>query len=231
MLGLQRIRGRDERGQVGIFALLAIIGMLIPMMVAGWGLSQWLAVRSRVQAVADAAALAAAETATPYMNFKVSYEDQQCQEVPVKRPWGTVEQPLCRPGPTETTTIQEPAWDVGPGQTGWMQAVGCVAMAPYQGTGRVCLSAQPQGVSHWAYRDQGSSPYSPMAAEAAQYYIDQNMLPASIAGISTENGGAGQVEIIIKATVRDSPLALWHGGPVTVQAVAVADPRFSGTPS
>ena len=105
-----RHRLRDTRGQAALFALLAIIGMLIPMLVGGWGLVQWLSDRARAQAAADAAALAAASTATPVTNVAVTYRDQQCGFVSWHWSWGWGETWQCSSGPVQQTTVQVRLW-------------------------------------------------------------------------------------------------------------------------
>jgi len=230
-----RHRLRDTRGQAALFALLAIIGMLIPMLVGGWGLVQWLSDRARAQAAADAAALAAASTATPVTNVAVTYRDQQCGFVSWHWSWGWGETWQCSSGPVQQTTVQVRVGSAASGSLPlWAQEAGCVALASqnYRQTGRVCLSKRQRGVAYWTYPDQGSTPYSPEAAAAAQQYLDANLrAPFAITGFATENGGAGQIQIFLRVKAPGDPLALWQHGPLVVDVSASAVPQYrSGTP-
>lgn len=95
------------------------------------------------------------------------------------------------------------------------------------GGGRICLSARSQGAAYWIYPDQGSEPYSPSAAEAAQHYLQANLRGQfAITGFATENGGPGTAQISLRVTVPGSPLVLWRRGPVVVDVFAAADPRY-----
>jgi hypothetical protein len=228
---LLKARFRDERGQVLAWAVLLLF-VLVPVFLGyGWGLPQFLAARAQAQSAVDAAVGTAAQQAVPVLTLDVAYYDLNCVQ-------DSTGDTACAQGPTRHAQVQVQGLGFDEGSPpAWQTAAGCTLTQAQVGqggipqSGRVCESWTLVGQPSWTYPDQGpGEPYSGLAADAAQQYLDTGMggLPHQVDAFSTATDGSGTASML--ATVTDipgDPLRGLLGSRVTLTVAAQAQPRLA----
>ena len=163
-------RLRADRGQVAPLAVVLLCGVLTVLFVGLLGLGEGRIGVSALQASADAAASAAADTARRVETAMVSYRDVLC--VQHVGHGGRVSYP-CFPRPTQTVLLSGPASELqGGSPPGWALQAGCSmaepATARAAGTYGPYCRGERVGAQTWAFSQN-------TADIAAQDVMDANM--------------------------------------------------------
>ena len=230
-----RARLRDETGQALVWGIIVVLFVAAPLAVLALGDSELGVVRSQAQTAADAATLAAVDTAQPAESVSVQYDTSTC--VPPNTGNNNTSTPQCSwSGPTNTTVSGslQSLFGASGAMPGWASLAGCTAMAGHVPSmpwaGRACVSATKTSSVSWQYQNQDGLPYDNTAYAAAQQYLAANLSGVQYMVTSfTTTPGTGEARMVVR--VEAPPNAGFssltnHGQPVWVTVVAAARPTF-----
>ena len=234
MDGLRLLRpgGRlrdDDRGQVLPFAVLLLCGVLVLVFVAMVGLGEGRVGVAALETTADAAAVAAANTAQRVEEAAVTYQDVSCTEHIGHG--GRVSYP-CTPGPMQTVYLSNASSNLqGGSPPRWTEDAGCsTAAEPTSDAGPGLYGPYCHGeqivTEGWQF-DQNA------AEIAAQQEINAN-LPTlgrygavTIQGITLTNG-PGQATVTLSLNEQGNAAAQYLHRPVVVEVTGTATPGAVG---
>ena len=215
------MRWRDSRGQSAVIValFLALAGAVMMLGAAGVGLA--MADKAKLQSAADAAALAGAKQAVPYVELAVRKYARSCSGGG-----------RCQDAPPVTVFLHGWAPDLLPDR--WLQMAGCDARREDPATKR----PGSRTVCEYGVRPAMEWRVNPDAArQAAEWYLAQNLGQRfkswRVTAFRVVNPGAGSmphVELTVQAEPRWNPLAAVVRKPLRYEVAAWAEPRDGWVP-
>ncbi len=156
-------RVRDQSGQAIFFAVLLIMGALIIMVIGGLGLAEDMVYHSRLQTAADAASMAAAQTAEAQVTIAASYYTQACvvQHFLNTTTWTWFSNTTCTNSGSRTVDVSGSSSSLFASETGmdgqqmpvWAADAGCDAygQGPVNQNATVCTRYGIVGPVSWSF--------------------------------------------------------------------------------
>lgn len=225
---------KKTAGQVAPIAAIFIAAVCVPLLVGTIGLAELAVVRAQAQTAADAAVLAAAQTARPVQTLAVT--KYSLTLIPAYAPPYYSSLPEIQRSPDSTVMVSGRLGSLfsDAGLPGWAAQAGCTTLTPPDppATSTVCVSWRATQSPSWTYPDQGSMPYSNTAAISAGQALTANLAGepyVETAFTTTQGTGLAEIALRVEMPTNTAFFMLFHHNePVWVNVTASSQPIEQG---